>query len=454
MDETGGKRRVNRYVQAKLDSVTRTPQGGMRVDAALTRSGVFVYTDEGGKEVREWRPPEEVFSQISMDSLQSAPCTDLHPPVLIDPTNYRQYNTGHVAEGSVKRDGDKIAAVLIVQDAAAIQAVESGARKEVSCGYTCETEEIQGITPEGERYDRIQRGVKYNHVAIVPDGRAGSDVSLRLDSAGNQLPGNAPRVEARTMNKTIRIDGIDYPLSTDAEISAAVQAHKRHMDAMEAKVVSLTAERDGFKGRMDAAEVKATKAAADLTEVTAPARMDAAVKARTDLMVKATAILGRSVKLDGMGEREILTAVVVKSDPKVKVDANTSMDYLRGRFEGITSRVDTSDPDGLRRLHLAAVPRLDAEDPEAPEGEDEVEDAAEGGDKPNAGHPDGCMCDDCKMDRETAVDQAAAVDAAMSGSRSDGREVSSSASARARMDRTNREAWQRPLAFTKTRGRA
>jgi hypothetical protein len=52
----------------------RTPQGFLRVNARLTRAGVFKY-DSG----REYRSAEEVFRADSMASLQGAPVTDLHP---------------------------------------------------------------------------------------------------------------------------------------------------------------------------------------------------------------------------------------------------------------------------------------------------------------------------------------------------------------------------------------
>jgi hypothetical protein len=251
------------------------------------------------------------------------------------------------------------------------------------------------------------------------------------------------------MNKTIRIDGIDYPLSTEAEIAAAVQAHQRHMAKMDKAVADLTVERDTIKGRMDAAEAKVIKAEKDLSEAISPARMDAAVSARTDLMVKAAAILGTKTKMDGKTERDIMVAVINKAAPSIKLDANTSMDQIRGTFLGLTAKVDASDPDGLRRLARAATPRVDAED--------DPEDVTDAGDAPNAGHPEGCMCDDCKMDRDAAVDQAAAVDAALASTgRTDAREVSDSAMARARMDQHNRKAWEQPLAFSKqsNRGRA
>src|SRR5690606_20498946 len=108
---------------------------------------------------------------------------------------------------------------------------------------------------EGEKYDRVQRRIRYNHVAIVPEGRAGEAVALRMDAAGNTIPpgghvapgqnGEIPR-EERTMF-TIRIDGEDYPLGTDAERQAAVRAFQRYqtrVDGVMAQVADLTAARD------------------------------------------------------------------------------------------------------------------------------------------------------------------------------------------------------------------
>ena len=52
----------------------RTPQGFLRVNARLTKSGVFNYEN-----TREYRPDEEVFRADSLESLKGAPVTDLHP---------------------------------------------------------------------------------------------------------------------------------------------------------------------------------------------------------------------------------------------------------------------------------------------------------------------------------------------------------------------------------------
>ncbi len=52
----------------------RTPQGFLRVNARLTKVGIFKY--DGG---REYRSEEEVFRVDSLVSLKGAPVTDLHP---------------------------------------------------------------------------------------------------------------------------------------------------------------------------------------------------------------------------------------------------------------------------------------------------------------------------------------------------------------------------------------
>ena len=64
---------------------------------------------------------------------------------------------------------------LIVTDAEAIRAIEDGRMKELSCAYRYEPDWTPG-TFEGVDYDFIMRNIQGNHVALVEEGRAGSDV--------------------------------------------------------------------------------------------------------------------------------------------------------------------------------------------------------------------------------------------------------------------------------------
>jgi hypothetical protein len=177
-----------------LSKAQRTPGGGARIPAVVTRSGVFEYTQTDGTIVREYRPPDEVAKADSLASLCDAPVTYMHPAKPVDATSWRAVSVGHVS-GDPKPGAEGVATALVVNDADTLAKIDGGIEAvEVSCGYSVEIDATPGVTPSGERYDRIQRQITYNHVAIGPKdwGRQGGAVSLRLDGAGHQVCNEAP----------------------------------------------------------------------------------------------------------------------------------------------------------------------------------------------------------------------------------------------------------------------
>lgn len=74
-----------------------------------------------------------------------------------------------------------LVADLMVYDAEAIRLIESGAQRELSCGYRYTPRLIPG-TVDGEAFDGRMLDIVGNHVALVPVGRAGRDV-LVADAA-------------------------------------------------------------------------------------------------------------------------------------------------------------------------------------------------------------------------------------------------------------------------------
>jgi hypothetical protein len=70
---------------------------------------------------------------------------------------------------------------LIVTDANAIKAIEDGSYAELSASYACDIDMTGGVF-DGKTYDGVMRNIKGNHVALVPEGRAGHDVKV-ADSA-------------------------------------------------------------------------------------------------------------------------------------------------------------------------------------------------------------------------------------------------------------------------------
>lgn len=64
---------------------------------------------------------------------------------------------------------------LVVWDQDAIDGIESSTQKELSAGYYYTADMTPGIY-DGVAYDGVMRNIRFNHVALVVEGRAGDDV--------------------------------------------------------------------------------------------------------------------------------------------------------------------------------------------------------------------------------------------------------------------------------------
>ena len=119
------------------------------------------------------RTPEEVFSERSIASFEGMAVTIGHPRdfngdiIFVAPENWRLLAHGHIQ--NVRRgEGDKsdlLLADVIVKSPEGLQSIDAG-DDEVSCGYDADYEEISpGLA--------IQYAITGNHLALVPNGRAG-----------------------------------------------------------------------------------------------------------------------------------------------------------------------------------------------------------------------------------------------------------------------------------------
>lgn len=342
----------------RFSKVERTPQGGMRIPAHLTRTGVFVYTRADGSKVRELRHPDEVFAEDSLSTLAGAPVTDLHPDAPVRPSNWRKVSIGHVGE-DVKADGKFIAAPLTIQDADAIAAIEREDRKELSCAYSCRLDEVPGEFG-GEHYDAIQRSIRYNHVALGPAGwgRAGNEVALRLDSNGNQItdnsagspPVNEPE-EVEPMAK-YTIDGVTYDTASPEFIQALTLRDKR----IDGEIATFKSERDTAAAERDAAIKERDDSKTALEKANDPKRLDSLVSERVSLVENARRVLGTDAKLEGKTDREIMVETIRHDDKDFDVEGKSD-DYVRAYFEANTKSTRRHDEggNGIGAARSAAV---------------------------------------------------------------------------------------------------
>lgn len=297
--------------RASVSGARRTNDGYLVAEAFVARAGIQLYR---GAEVglvdrdvvRVWRPEAEVTDAASVRTYTHAPVTLGHPDVMVDSTNWKDLAKGEVSTEAEWKDG-KLRLPLIVKDAEAIAAIEGGTR-ELSAGYTCTLEFSDGVTPDGEAYDAIQRNIRINHLAIVPRGRAGSECRIGDADAWGASPLSDAGKEVLMTLRKIMVDGLEVEV-TDAGATAIAKLQKTISD-MAAKAKEEEEEADKKMAAKDAELAKKDAEIADLNgKVLDAAALDKLVADRADLIARAKA-LDPKVVTDGKSAAEIKRAVV------------------------------------------------------------------------------------------------------------------------------------------------
>ncbi|OPY66723.1 MAG: hypothetical protein A4E62_02433 [Syntrophorhabdus sp. PtaU1.Bin002] len=214
------------------DNMTRTPEGYLIChNVPLARTGWYEYAGseiglDDSAMVSVYRSPEEVFDPLAVASFEGKTVTDGHPtqfPIAAD--NEAAYHKGHVQNvrqgtGDVE---DCLLGDLFVKDSVLINKIDNGLR-EVSCGYDCEWAPRDDGTYE-------QRQIRGNHVAIVPNGRAGDRIAIRDEKSQQKST-----KRGATMPFDLRkILGIGFKVwAQDAEpeaVANAIEAAKKGEEA-------------------------------------------------------------------------------------------------------------------------------------------------------------------------------------------------------------------------------
>ncbi len=327
---------VRRYDFGRLAKSKPIAGGGAAVPARLTRTGVFTYRRSDGGERRELRLPEEVFHKDSLATLPYAPVTLGHPTGAVNSANWKKHAIGSVS-AKVTHDSTYVESDLIVQDSKGLAGLDSGDIQETSCGYTCALEMKSGVH-KGERYDAIQRNIRYNHVALGPEGwgRAGSEVHIKLDS-GDAIAIDSKEREIPMLTYTI--DGISFDVSSEQFI----QALDKNQAKWKLDTATLESERDSEKGRADGLQLKVTELETkkDSNSEDFEQKVQALVTIRTDALT----VLGKDFDFSGKSGLDIMKAVILKKDDKTDLE-NKSDDYVKGLYEASkkTVKKDSKEP--------------------------------------------------------------------------------------------------------------
>ena len=166
----------------------KTPEGYLIcTDAILSRTGKQEYRrcelfgdacEDPDKIVNVDRTDDEVFSDKAMASFENKPICIEHPDEDVNIENYNELSVGFMRDIHKGEDNGHpvMMGTLVITDKDAIEAVESGEYKELSCGYDCDIDDDDN--PQ-------QRNIRGNHVALCKQGRAGiARIVDSVDDAG------------------------------------------------------------------------------------------------------------------------------------------------------------------------------------------------------------------------------------------------------------------------------
>lgn len=170
----------------------------------LAVSGIYDYAEselptlrlplpgQGAPDWVERKPLYKVYRPAPVlaaaaDKFKMLPLTHHHPRVPVDGANFRDLAVGYTGENVwvdwLEDSGEVgIRSGLMLYDEEAVKAYDNG-EIQLSPGYMADFEWRKGKAPNGEEYDIVMKEIRdVNHLALLPNGRGGSDAVV-LDAA-------------------------------------------------------------------------------------------------------------------------------------------------------------------------------------------------------------------------------------------------------------------------------
>lgn len=211
--------------RASVGQTKETGAGYLVATSPIVRTGIQLYrADElglvGSHTVRVMRPESEVFSQDAINSLTRIPVTLNHPAELVTADNWSELAKGELGDAWA-RDGDWIVVNPMIKDAAAIKAAKT-THRELSAGYTADID----FENSGDGFDATMHNFRFNHIALVPKGRAGSQARIGDADNWGASPVTTKDAVMTDFTKVVIGDKAISVATSDADIFAKIIADK------------------------------------------------------------------------------------------------------------------------------------------------------------------------------------------------------------------------------------
>lgn len=351
-----------------------TPEGFLEAPALVAKTGIYEYlayeigldSRDGlppNQLVRVYRPPEEVFSSETLDSYNAVDITNEHPQgSLVESHNYKKVVVGTVTSSGRKVSNDGVEATLLFKDPSVIAQVQSG-KVEVSPGYKCHYIKEAGVTPTGDKYDYVQRGVEINHVALVGKARGGKEARV-ADSALKTKGRHSVRVITTIDGATVvinednaaEVERDHVALKKEVEqLKKAKTADSAAQQSQNEKLEAALADKEKLQGTCDAqaAQIEKLETATTDSVIAERVKQVSAVKQQAEFIAKAEEkeFTTDSVSIAQI-QRECLAQVGLATAESLADKADA---YVSGMFDLEHSRATrTADAEKKRKEKTAA----------------------------------------------------------------------------------------------------
>lgn len=167
-----------------------------------------------------YRPAEEL--QKGASSFNNLPLLDAHIKDGAKIKSAKEHRVGSLGDNTMWNN-PYLQNSLIVYDQEAIDKINSGEQKELSCAYRYDPIKQEGIW-NGQKYDFLMSNIRGNHVALVKEGRAGSDVVV----ADSQLE------KENEMEEVKEIEELDA-VAEDSKVKEETSEEKKVDEVIEDK---------------------------------------------------------------------------------------------------------------------------------------------------------------------------------------------------------------------------
>ena len=307
-----------------------TPDGYLDLTGYISKADyVMEYVDWWEEKVnREYIPLEEL--EKAMEQAKGLILTDTHPWEFLNAKNATDHTNGFVTEVHGIED-KKLKVDMRVINSDLINDIRSNAKNEFSIGYMCELVNEQGMI-DGQIYDSKQINIQLNHVAAVPDGRAGNDVSVLTMNADDKVSivKGLYRINKKEDNMKLKYNNKDYEanellteLATrDSELAAKVNAYETL---------------EGEKAAVDA-EIETLKEKVNKFDET----LETVVTEKINTISEVSKLTGKeSSELIRLNSVDLKKEVINKAYEGMDLEGKSEA-YIDGLYAGAVNKINTS----------------------------------------------------------------------------------------------------------------